>query len=166
MVLQDLFYSLHCDQLRALEWKKVAGTKVMETLAKAVNAGYVPLFEDLGGGKAQLVHLSYQELFVGEFMARALTNSHGSAQFEAFVHSLVGADLSRLDDSWWFAPVQHCCALLSDAVLGTFLDTLVRKDPRPHLRGTGPSATVGYTVEPGNQACPCSNIHVKVLHIR
>ena len=81
------FYGLHCDQLRALEWKKVVGNEIMGTLAEAVTAGYVPLFEDLGGGKAQLVHLSYQELFVGEFMARALTNAfHDEKLFECVVH--------------------------------------------------------------------------------
>merc|ERR1719271_437456 len=134
MQLQDLFYGLHCDQLRALEWKKVVGNEIMGTLAEAVTAGYVPLFEDLGGGKAQLVHLSYQELFVGEFMARALTNARGDEKmFESLVHSLLGADLARMDDSWWFAPILHCCALLSDDVLGAFLDVLVEKDKRAVL---------------------------------
>ena len=86
--------------------------QVMKTLAEAVTAGYVPLFEDLGGGKAQLVHLSYQELFVGEFMARALTSAFGGDKlFESVAHSLVGADLARLENSWWFAPVRHCWLL-------------------------------------------------------
>ena len=60
---------------QALEWDAVKTTRPIDALRKAVGAGYVPLFEDLGGGKAQLVHLSYQELLVGEFMARALTSA-------------------------------------------------------------------------------------------
>ena len=42
----------------------------------------MPLFEDLGGGKAQLVHLSYQELFAGEFMVADVTFTEVDAKSE------------------------------------------------------------------------------------
>ena len=59
--LQDLFYELHTSQRRAVVWEEVR-TPRLRRLRDAVAAGLVPLFEDLGGGRAQLVHLSYQEL--------------------------------------------------------------------------------------------------------
>ena len=47
----------------------------------AVSAGRVPLFEDLGGGRAQLVHLSYQEVTGA---SGAVGASEASLLFRAF----------------------------------------------------------------------------------
>merc|ERR1719440_1325684 len=145
-LFQSISWHAHARRDRAMTWETMgqatSDDEMMHAFKAAFDDGRMPIFEPLpvAGGEplVQTVHMSFQELMVGEYTAAIVRHAHAAQKSRAYINYFLSSsnqslERDRLSDLWWVQVWFHLCEMLQEDTFQEWCDILA-EDQRVQLK--------------------------------
>merc|ERR1719440_103352 len=104
-LFQSIAWHAHARRDRAMTWETMSEAstdhEMMEAFKAAFDDGRMPIFEPLpvAGGEplVQMVHMSFQELMVGEYTSAIVRHAHGAQKTRAYINYFLSSSSQSLE---------------------------------------------------------------------